>query len=229
MEVVRVLRVERYKDRHDGLPRVRTLREDPVAAYLTRESMIGLPSPRQFDSIRRPIGRNYRAVEDSRVLCESGDHQIGIHLCELLCRHTRAQFCEDFEPHAEAISVELLIHAWLGGAPQVKIKDTRELVGRRQHDELAAILESAALNDAVKQLRLQLRDNVFKARCVENAIEHGTAVPASCRGSFEFLHVPTSGNKRLQSLVSQVKESTKCSGGSEFATVCFYGGGHRTI
>jgi hypothetical protein len=100
----------------------------------------------------------------------------------------------------------LLVHAWLGGAPQVEIKDARELVGRRQHHELAAILESAALNDAVKQVGLQSGDNVLEARCVENAIEHGTAVPAfSWRGIFEFLHMTTSGNKRLLSLVSQLR------------------------
>src|SRR4029453_9531385 len=166
----------------------------------------------------------------SRVLCESGDHKIGVHLYDLLRRHTGAEFCQHFEPYAEAIGVELLVHAWLGGTPQVEIKDARELVGRRQHHELAAILESAALNDAVKQVGLQSGDNVLEARCVENAIEHGTAVLAfSWCGIFEFLHATTSGNKRLQSLVSQVKESTKCSGGSEFATVCFYGGGRRTI
>src|SRR5262245_37310525 len=99
MEVVGMFSVEGYEDGNDRLPRVGPLREDPVAADLTREPMIGLPSPRQLDSIRRPIRCNHRAIEDSRVLCESGDHQIGIHLCELLCRHTRAEFCQDFEPY----------------------------------------------------------------------------------------------------------------------------------
>jgi hypothetical protein len=47
---------------------------------------------------------------------------------------------------------------------------------------------------------------VLEARCVENAIEHGTAVLAfSWRGIFEFLHATTSGNKRLQSLFLRLR------------------------
>src|SRR5262249_56661031 len=113
----------------------------------------------------------------------------GIHLCELLRRAAVAEFGQHLKPYAEAIGVELLVHARLGGAPQVEIKDTSELLGRRQHHELAAILESAALNDAVKQVGLQSRDNVLDVWCVENAIKQGTAVLAfSRRGALGVLH-----------------------------------------
>src|SRR5215510_1874217 len=207
MEVVGMFRIERYKDRHDCLPRVGALREEPVAADLTRESMIGLANPRRLHSIRRPVRRNHRTVEDSRMLCESDDHEIGIHLCELLRRHAGAEICQHFEPDAEAIGVELLVHTWLRGAPQIEIKDARELLGGRQHHELAAILESAALNDAVKQLRLQSRDNVLEVWRVENAIKQGTAVLGfSWRGTLGVLHVTS----------SQIAESPKCSGASGF-------------
>src|SRR5262249_32434102 len=129
---------------------------------------------------------------------ESADHEIGIHLCDLLRRHAGAEFCQHFEPNAEAIGVELLVHAWLREAPQVQIKDAPELFGCRQHHELAAILESARLNDAVKQFGLQPWNNVLQVRGVKNAIEYGTTVLAfSWCGTLEVLHV-TSGNQPLQ-------------------------------
>src|SRR5262245_51101518 len=102
MEVVGMFRVQGYEDCHNCLPRVGAFREEPVAANLTRECMIGLANPCRLYSVRRPIESKYRAVEDSCVLCESGDHKIGAHLCELLGRHARAEFCQDFEPYAEA-------------------------------------------------------------------------------------------------------------------------------
>src|SRR5439155_18999875 len=102
MKVVRMFRVERYKNRHDRLPRIRALRDEPVAADFTRESMIDFANRRRLYSIRRPIRRNHRAVEDSRVLCESDDHKIGVYLGELLRRHSVAEFCQHFQPYAEA-------------------------------------------------------------------------------------------------------------------------------
>src|SRR5262249_32678802 len=203
MEVIGIFRSERYKDRHNRFPRVRALRKEPVAADLTRESLIGLASPHQLYPIRRPIRRNYRGVEETHMLCQPGDHKIGVHFCDLLRRHTFAGFCQHFEPYAEPIGIELLVHAWLGGTPQIEIKDARELLGRRQHQQLAAILESAALNDSVKQLGLQSRDNVLEVRRSENASEHGAAVLAfSWRWTFEVFHV-ISGSRPLQSLDSR--------------------------
>lgn len=89
-------------------------------------------------------------IEHKRVLCEPGNHEIDVHPRELLRRYGGTRFHQHFEPHAETIGVELLVQAWLGGAPQVEIKDTRQLVGCRQRHEIAAILESTGLNDPVK-------------------------------------------------------------------------------
>jgi hypothetical protein len=98
----------------------------------------------------------------------------------------------------------LLIHSWLGGAPKVEIEDSSELFGRRQHHELAAILESATLDDAVKKVGLQPWNNVLEVRCVENTSEHATAFLAFLRHGSFVLHVATSGWQHLQSRVYQI-------------------------
>ena len=166
-----MLRVEGQQDRDDRVPRVGTPGHDQVAADVAGEPIVDGANRSHFFSIRRRIGRDRRAVEHTRVLCEPGNHEIDVHLRELLRRYGGARFHQHFEPHAETIGVELLVQAWLGGAPQVEIKDTRQLVGCRQRHELAAILESTALNDSVKQLRLQSRDDLREVWRVQNAIE----------------------------------------------------------
>ena len=110
------------------------------------------------------------------MLRERGHHQIGVHVRECLRRDGGARFHQHFEPHAEAIGVELLVQAWLASAPQVEIEDTRQLVGRRQRHELAAILESTALNEPVQHLGLQSRDDLREVRRVQDAIEQRTRV-----------------------------------------------------
>ena len=147
-----------------------------VAADVASESIVDGANRGHLFSIRRRRGRDRRAVEDAHVLREPGDHQIDVHLRELLRRDGGAGFHQHFEPHAETIGVELLVQARLAGAPQVEIEDARQLVGCRQRHELAAILESAALNDPVKQLGLQSRDDVREVRRVQNAIEQRTLV-----------------------------------------------------
>src|SRR5215475_8111584 len=73
MKVVWMCRVERYKDLHDRLPRIGSLRHEPVTADVTR-GFTGFANPGELNSIRRPIWRDYCIVEDSRVLRESRDN-----------------------------------------------------------------------------------------------------------------------------------------------------------
>jgi hypothetical protein len=110
------------------------------------------------------------------MLRDCGDHQIDVHVRESLRREGGAGFHQYFEPHAETIGVELLVCAWLANAPQVEVEDTRQLAGCRQRHELAAILESTALDDAVKHLGWQSRDDVHETWRVQNAIEQRTRV-----------------------------------------------------
>ena len=75
----------------------------------------------------------------------------------------------------------------LAGAPQVEIEDARQLAGCRQRHQLAAILESTALNDPVKHLGWQSRDDVREVRRVQNAIEQtASAVCVQFRWSLIF-------------------------------------------
>ena len=54
---------------------------------------------------------------------------------EVCAARRRAGLHEHFEPHAETIGVELLVHAGSDRAPQVEVEDTRQLIGRRQRHE----------------------------------------------------------------------------------------------
>lgn len=64
----------------------------------------------------------------------------------------------------------------MGGAPQVKIENLRQLLGRRQRHDLAAILKPTALNDPVEQIGPQPGDDLLEVWRVQNAIEQATPV-----------------------------------------------------
>ena len=176
MEVVVMLRVEDDQHGDDGVPRVGAPGHDQVAADVATEPIVQGANRGHLFSVHRRRGRYRRGVEDEHVLRERSDHQIDVHVREFLRRDVGARFHQHFEPHAETIGVELLVQAWLASAPQVEIEDTRQLVGCRQRHELAAILESTALNDPVKHLGWQSRDDVREVRRVQNAIEQTTRV-----------------------------------------------------
>ena len=110
------------------------------------------------------------------MLRESRDRQVEIHAGKCVRRDSRARFHQHFEPETEAIGVEQIVQTRLGRAPQIEIEDRRQLTGCRQRHELAAILESAVLYDAVQQFRGQARDDVREVRRVENPHEQRTRV-----------------------------------------------------
>src|SRR5205814_8240035 len=83
------------------------------------------------------------------------------------------------EPDAETIGVERLVQARLVGAPQIKVEHLHQLPGRGQRDDLAAVLEAAALNEPVKDFGRQSSDDVREVRCVEDAIEQGALINGS--------------------------------------------------
>jgi hypothetical protein len=105
----------------------------------------------------------------------------------------------------------LLIHSRLRWPPQIEIKEAFELLRRGQCDEFAAFLKSAALNDAVKQIRLEARDNVLEVPCIEDTLEDSAAVmPCLWRGTFGVLH----GNGQNVAEVQILKQSVFCVGRS---------------
>ena len=98
-------------------------------------------------------------------------------------RDGRATFHQDFEPDAKTVAVELLVQARLVTPPQVEVEDGRQLSRRCQRHELAAILESAAVDDPVQHFGLEPRHDLCEVRRVQNAIEERTRVSngARCR------------------------------------------------
>ncbi len=128
-------------------------------------------------------GGDSAAGSKTRTCCANArDRQVDVDAGEFLRRDGGARFHHHFEPETEAIGVELLVQAWLGRAPQVEVEDRRQLAGCRQRHELAAILESAVLDDAVQHLRWQSRDDVREVRRVQNPIEQ-RAGPGLSRGA----------------------------------------------
>ena len=108
-------------------------------------------------------------------MLRQGSHdQTGIHLRDDSSGSRDARLHEHLEPHAEAIGVELLVHAWLIGAPQVEVEYAGQLSRCRQGHELAAVFESAGLNDAVQHFWLQMRDDAGELWHVEDAFEQTT-------------------------------------------------------
>src|SRR5205823_9288898 len=63
--------------------------------------------------------------------------------------------------------------------PQIEIEDALELPRRRERDDLAAVLETASLNDAMKYLGRQPRDDVREPGRFQDARQqlcfHGAA------------------------------------------------------
>src|SRR5262245_5544538 len=178
MEVVRMPRVEGRQDLDNRLPGACAPGHEQIAADVECEPIIKDANRVRVEgdqfSVRRLIWRNRRAVVDESVLREPGDYEVDVHPRELLRRGGGAGFHQHFEPHAETIGVELLVPAGLGSAPQVEIKNARQLLRRRQRHELAAILKPTGLNNSVKQIRPQSGDDMLESWRVQNAIEQTT-------------------------------------------------------
>ena len=170
-----MLRFEQDQRGSDRIPRVRVSGEDQVAADLASEP-IARTAPRFPFFVVRRQGRYRRAVEDEHVLRERRDHQVGVDLRELPRRRRGAGFHQHLEPDAEPAGVEPLIQAWFAGAPEVQIEHPRQLARRRQRHQLAAILESTVLDDAVEHFGLQSRHDVRELRRVQDSIEQRAPV-----------------------------------------------------
>ena len=176
MKVVVMLRGEGGQHPDDGVPRVGAPGHDPVTADLAIEPIVRGANGGLLSFVDRRSGRYRGGIEDEHVLRERRGRQTDVYAGECLRCDSGAGLHHHFEPQTEAIGVELLVQAWLGRAPQVEIEDRRQLAGCRQRNELPAILESAVLNDAVKNLWWQSRDDVREVRRSQNPIEQRTRV-----------------------------------------------------
>jgi hypothetical protein len=55
--------------------------------------------------------------------------------------------------------------------PQIEVEDTLELFRRCQRDEFAAVFESAALDQAMDDFRLEFRNDAVEMGRAQDAIE----------------------------------------------------------
>ena len=177
MEVVVMLRVEGDQHRDDRVPRVGAPGHDQVAADVATEPIVRCATGGHLFSVHRRRGRYRRGIEDARVLRERRDHQIDVHRPRVSAPRRLAPDSTSTSSHTPKRSASNCSSrpGW-PARHKSRSKTRRQLVGCRQRHELAAILESAALNDPVKHLGLQSRDDVREVRRVQNAIEQTTRV-----------------------------------------------------
>ena len=129
MEVVVMLRVEGRQHRDDRVPRVGAPGHEQVAADVAGESVASGESPPPLlhpSSYRATPPRDRRHARAVRAPRSPRSTSIPASFCAAT---VGARFHQHFEPHAETIGVELLVQAWLGGAPQVEIEDARNWSG----------------------------------------------------------------------------------------------------
>ncbi len=112
-----MLLVEAQQQIDDRIPCGGALRLDAVAADLGHERAWRLPDGGHLFSVQRRVRRRRRAVHDSYVLCERRDHQVRFHAREFLRGHLRSRLDQHFEPHGEAIRIELFVQPGPGRAP----------------------------------------------------------------------------------------------------------------
>ena len=184
-------------DQHvdDGVPGIRATRDEATAGDLAGEAAVRLDHRGDLRAVAGDVAGERRDVEHPHVLREAGRDEIGVEPGDGPRRHVGALLHQHLDPHAEPIGVELLVEAGGRAPPQVEIEDARDLRRRRQRDDLAAVLEPAALDDAVQQLGRQPRHDLGELRCLQDAIEQAAPIAADERApAGELLHA-TSGKR----------------------------------
>ena len=192
---------ERRQHGDDGLPGVGAPGDSHVTSDLAHEPVRAVDLLRDLLPIRRRVARDRPALEDAHVLCEPRRDDFGIHLREFPCCDISAGLSQYLEPHTETIRVELLVPARPRRTPEIQIEDALQLFGRRQGDELAAVFESASLNDTMDQLWLQSRDDIREVGRAQDAIEQAmwfswTTSQIKSFGHVEWTTMPRTGADR---------------------------------
>jgi hypothetical protein len=181
MEAVGVHGLEGQQHLHDRIPGVVAPGHDAVGANVTRARFSLARSPASSPSSVM-YGITVDRFEHARVLRQPGNHHIGSHRREFLCRDIGASLEQHLQPGAEPGGVELLLHPGARGLPEVQIEDARQLFGRRQRHEFRGVFQPHLLDDAMQELRLQACHGSSQVRRVEDALqEHGrpTLAPAA--------------------------------------------------
>jgi hypothetical protein len=94
------------------------------------------------------------------VLDEPGCDEILVHRRKHRGSARRISIDHHFQPYGKAAGIELFVSARRRRPPQIEIENPRQLAGCRQCDQLAAVLESTMLDDAMEHFGLQPGNNV---------------------------------------------------------------------
>ena len=106
---------------------------------------------------------------------QPGDDERHVHVRETRGGDRRVDTDERLEPFAEARSIETFFCAGTVGLPEIEIEDGRELLGRRQRQQRAALLKSTVRDDGVQDLGRQARHGTRELRIAGDAGEDAVA------------------------------------------------------
>jgi hypothetical protein len=174
---------------HDGVPGIRAAGDEATPSEFATKTAVRLDDRGDLLAVGGDVAGERRDVVHPYVLRETGRDEIGVEPGDGPRRHVEALLHQHLDPHAEPIGVELLVEAGGRAPPQVEIEDARDLRRRRQRDELAAVLEPAALDHAVQQLGRQPWHDLGELRRVQDAIEQTAPIAAGERAlAGELLH-----------------------------------------
>ena len=146
-------------DQHgdDRVPGTGPSGDDGVASDVAVKTTLGGVSDFDIEPIGVGRRRQYRRIEHGDLRCEPRDGESRLHLCEPPGCDIHSRFGEHVEPHTEASRVEPFVARAIH-PPQVEVEERRHLPGRRQRQQVAAVLQPAVLNHVVKEVGWQVRD-----------------------------------------------------------------------
>ena len=132
-------------------------------------------------------------VEHEDVPTDRSGHEVEVHVEELLCRDVGAHLGQHLEPQPEPVGVERLLRAGGIRAPEVVVEDSRELLGRRERHDLAAVLDAAVADEAGQDPRVEALDHLGEVGRVEETRKKAAGRPRHERARGHVNDPPEAG------------------------------------
>ena len=177
-----MLRVEKQQQLDDGSPRHRRAWPRPGS----RRSRYSIPPPARrlridLFAVERRVWRRGRDIADAQCWASAAITR-SMSTPTSFCAATAAPDSISTSSHCPKRSgSSCSSRPGRGRPPQVEIEYGLQLIGRRQRDEIAAVLQSAGLDDPVQHLGLQAGDDLLEVRGVQNALEQAAHFGGSRR------------------------------------------------
>ncbi len=170
-------------------------RDEPAAGDVAAEAAVALDHGWDLGTVSGDVGVERGDVEHPHVLRQAGGDEVDVEPGEDPRRHLGPLLDQHLEPHAEAVGIELLVAAGVRLPPQIEVENLRDLAGRGQRQQRAAVLQAAAFDDAVQRHGRQPRHDLGDPRRVEELIEQRAAIATDQRGLAGALLHATSGDE----------------------------------